>query len=1051
MSDPEEIVERIREQFRIDPDQRPLAVVAGQGVDPDRWLPVAEAIANGEDPDLPNEDLNQQTGDDDSDVLVNDEADPEPAPVETPDGPVDSWFDAGWRWPRPSVWSPEHLNREQWMGHSDKKPFAPWGDKDTPAPCSETGHTDASECDCDARFKWGYEPQYVDGETVAMGEDDPRLDGRVFLQTDEDPYAFVDGDDVRDPETGEVHPAFVEILEQLGISYADISTSGAGVHVYYRGELPNDIPQASWPIDDEPWGSNDEEPAIEIYANKHVCVATGDHVPGSGTEVNEWDAEALEAILNENDQLRQTVTDRSDIDLSGYEPDATGGEETTTEIRDQFYAINRLDSRKVAEETIVQQWNDDASTSSGARAFYPTWGSSSDSGTANYVDEDIWNDTGHNGGYGGALVMALIDAGEISNVGAAPQDASGSAYFTAVEHLRDLGFDIPKLEGDDDRPALDILSDEIDADRDATAEAEAAAVAGPDETPAPTETSETDGGATAAESGSSSTPITTDQQFQEDVHSAIAEANDEVIQHKTARHRIAFALTDHYDFVYPEDEVRGWRSTLYVYNSDEGVYEPRGEQFIDKKLERVAGDYVTNTVVNEITGKVERMTIERGDAFEPIPERLVVANGILNLHTGELDNWTPLEYHRQKIDIRWNPDTDGGGEIEEFFNDIVEGRDVDTLYRVIAHALYKEYVSEKAIMLVGGGQNGKSVFLSLVEQFLGQWNVSHRALQDFDDNDFAANALEGKLANIHPDMGDQAVTDMSMFKKLTGRDTMMANVKFETPITFENFATLMFAANEMPQFSEDNHAVWRRWVYINFPYTFDDTDPEAKDSVPKRVLMRRLTDDAELEALLVRCQQEIQQWYEGRDWYPDTMGAEEVRKQMKKAAEPVFDFATTCLQEADDDEFLDKEDVRKVYRAYATEQGLPKIGADRFGEQLVNFPDYSIDSARRREDGGRQRVYTGVQWSSRGRQVAGLDDPDDEQQSQVGDDDMAVRQMLDKVRDLVDDNGGDPVTKDMIIGACMSTLGVATAKNAFEHLKTKGEIMEGDDGWLPTS
>ena len=33
----------------------------------------------------------------------------------------------------------------------------------------------------------------------------------------------------------------------------------------------------------------------------------------------------------------------------------------------------------------------------------------------------------------------------------------------------------------------------------------------------------------------------------------------------------------------------------------------------------------------------------------------------------------------------------------------------------------------------------------------------------------------------------------------------------------------------------------------------------------------------------------------------------------------------------------------------------------------------------------------------------------------------------------------------------MSTLGVATAKNAFEHLKTKGEIMEGDDGWLPTS
>jgi len=233
--------------------------------------------------------------------------------------------------------------------------------------------------------------------------------------------------------------------------------------------------------------------------------------------------------------------------------------------------------------------------------------------------------------------------------------------------------------------------------------------------------------------------------------------------------------------------------------------------------------------------------------------------------------------------------------------------ETSTPYRVIAHALYKEYVSEKAIMLVGGGQNGKSVFLSLVEQFLGQWNVSHRALQDFDDNDFAANALKGSWPTSTPTWAIRAVTDMSMFKKLTGRDTMMANVKFETPITFENFATLMFAANEMPQFSEDNHAVWRRWVYINFPTPLTTPTPtRSQDSVPKRVLMRRLTDDAELEALLVRCQQEIQQWYEGRDWYPRHHGAEEVRKQMKKAAEPVFDFATTCLQEADDDEFLYK-------------------------------------------------------------------------------------------------------------------------------------------------
>jgi len=121
-------------------------------------------------------------------------------------------------------------------------------------------------------------------------------------------------------------------------------------------------------------------------------------------------------------------------------------------------------------------------------------------------------------------------------------------------------------------------------------------------------------------------------------------------------------------------------------------------------------------------------------------------------------------------------------------------------------------------------------------------------------------------------------------------------------------------------------------------------DPDAKDPEPKRVLMRRLTQDAEFEALLLRCQQEIQRWYEGEPWYPDAMKPDEVREQMKKAAEPVFDFAATCLKDVDDeDAWLRKDEVRKCYREYATEEGLPKMGKEQFGERLLNLTDFSIE------------------------------------------------------------------------------------------------------------
>jgi len=491
---------------------------------------------------------------------------------------------------------------------------------------------------------------------------------------------------------------------------------------------------------------------------------------------------------------------------------------------------------------------------------------------------------------------------------------------------------------------------------------------------------------------------------------------------------------------------------LYVYDDDAGIYEPRGRAFVEKLLERAAGDFVSNQVANEVAGKIERMTTERGSQFERDPERIVVANGVLDLHTGELDPFTPTEYHRTKLDVAWNPDAGDPTAIDEFLHDIVEDGDVPTLYRLIAHTVYKEYVGEKAAILIGSGQNGKSMFLDLIEAFLGGHNVTHRELQDFDDDGFAANNLEGKLANLATEIGEQTLSDTTTFKKLTGRDTMDAPVKFEKPITFENYATLMFATNEMPVFGQDNHAIWRRWVYVDFPYTFDADDVAAKDPIPKHVLKRRLTQESELEALLVRCQQEIQRWHEDHDerWFADAMPPEEVRDKMKKAAEPIFNFATTCLDVGDaDDTYVEKSIVRAAYRAYADEEDLPTIPENEFGKRLVALRDFQIEPTQRRIDGSRCRVYEGIELSARGRQVLDLDRPDDGQ-SQVDDTEQATAVVMDELRTMVDENDNQPVPREGLVWRVAGDIGKATADRALDSLIEAGRVMEGSDGVLPT-
>lgn len=200
-------------------------------------------------------------------------------------------------------------------------------------------------------------------------------------------------------------------------------------------------------------GANDELPEVEIYDGKHVCAATGEHVLGTPLEIREWDDEALEAVLDEHDQLpthdphEDVGSEYEAFDADEYDASVTSADETTDDIRDLFAALDRIDARNVAGDTIAHRWNDAASTSEEKRAFVPTFGKSAN-GTANIVGPNIWQDTG-GGGYGGPVVMALIDLGELRPQSATPRDARGELWFKGVDHLRDLGYPIPELESPD--------------------------------------------------------------------------------------------------------------------------------------------------------------------------------------------------------------------------------------------------------------------------------------------------------------------------------------------------------------------------------------------------------------------------------------------------------------------------------------------------------------------------------------------------------------------------------------------------------------------------
>lgn len=111
-------------------------------------------------------------------------------------------------------------------------------------------------------------------------------DGIGFVFTAEDPFCGIDLDGCVDPETGEVEPWAMQIVEELA-SYTEYSPSGTGLHVIVKAKLP-------------PIGNRAGK--VEMYDSGRFFTVTSRHLSGAPDAPEERQEElcALHARLFRN-------------------------------------------------------------------------------------------------------------------------------------------------------------------------------------------------------------------------------------------------------------------------------------------------------------------------------------------------------------------------------------------------------------------------------------------------------------------------------------------------------------------------------------------------------------------------------------------------------------------------------------------------------------------------------------------------------------------------------------------------------------------------------
>lgn len=388
---------------------------------------------------------------------------------------------------------------------------------------------------------------------------------------------------------------------------------------------------------------------------------------------------------------------------------------------------------------------------------------------------------------------------------------------------------------------------------------------------------------------------------------------------------------------------------MWIY--EEGIYVENGFCEINKWVHSFFGKHYKLNTATKIKEKIIAMTyIDQKDFFQnKYPHLLPVKNGLINLRTGDLEEFDRDKILFSKLDIEYKKDAEIK-KIDEFIKDIVnfdeENKEYQTIQEFFGLCLYKEYFITKALMLLGPGSNGKTALLNLLTRLLGVQNISTLSIDEMNSRGFSTSELFGKMANICGELNAKTLSDTDMFKQLTGGETIGANRKFKSVIYFKNYAKLISACNTLPKTKDITDGFFRRWILLEFHNRF--VDKEKYESMTKEEIivgrvkiadpniLDKICTKEEMEGLLVWCLKGLQNLIINKRFthYEDI---DVLRCRWIEKSSSFMEFANKYLEyTGDKDEYVFKEDVDSQYCLYCN---IKKIPAESINVQKKYLQD----------------------------------------------------------------------------------------------------------------
>jgi P4 family phage/plasmid primase-like protien len=347
------------------------------------------------------------------------------------------------------------------------------------------------------------------------------------------------------------------------------------------------------------------------------------------------------------------------------------------------------------------------------------------------------------------------------------------------------------------------------------------------------------------------------------------------------------------------------------------VYEKLGEMALPSFAETHFDPHVKTAVIEEFVNVVTRYNVVEADWFAQSTDgRVNFQNGTLVWETGELGSHSPALGFRYVLPFDYDPSA-RAPRWEQFLLEVFGGdqEQAQLAEEFVGYCLSGDRLwVQKALILLGEGENGKSTLIKVIQALAGEGNYSAVKVDRFNDPTFVQQ-LDGKLFNISGETPRRGFEETAGIKELIGGDVVTARELYGTPYTFQNRTKIVFSCNEIPRTLDNTHGFYRRFWILTFNQVFSKERGNADPHIDEKLAL-------ELPGIFNRVRQAYSD-AKCRGKFTEPAASKQAIAELREEMDEAGTWIAGHLEETEGlDSWLTNREIWDAFRKYMEAEGM---------------------------------------------------------------------------------------------------------------------------------